>query len=306
MRVRAKNASHLYWVVPPACPGTFQSDIAEAGLAEDDYFMAAVSTVYRDSAGNRPVDTGLGFIYMSSLLAMARRTPSLSMVVPALNEEVLLEEFIRKSMRDLAAAVHEFEIVLVDDGSTDRTLEIARRLAKEFSELRVLSLGETRGTGLNYIAGFQAASKEWIFSNTVDSFFDTCDLPQILLHLRGADVVSGYRTDLKANSVYQKCLSLGNYYLIRLLFRMPFKAYQTLQFHRREFLQGIPLEARSSFLSPELLFKARRAGKTIKEVPVVFHPRVKGVAKGGKPVHVWRTFQDILRLWFRWIVLRKI
>lgn len=235
-----------------------------------------------------------------------RESFSLSMVVPAFNEELLIEDFVRKSAADLKHVTSDFEIVLVDDGSTDHTLEIARRLSEEIAELKIIALDSNRGTGASIIPAYRAASKEIIFNNTVDAFFDTEDLPRLIPHLSGADVLSGYRNDLRANSLYQKLLTVGNYVLIRLLFRMPLRAYQTLQFHRRDFLRRLEVEARSSFLSPELLYKARRAGMNIKEVPITFHARKKGKAKGGKPKHVWRTFRDIFRLWFRWIILGKI
>jgi glycosyltransferase involved in cell wall biosynthesis len=231
---------------------------------------------------------------------------SLSMVVPAFNEEQILDGFLRKSAVDLAAVSGDWEIVLVDDGSTDQTLEIARRVSREIPQVRVIPLGRNLGTGANFVPAFLNATKQIVFNNTVDAFFDTSELPHLLPFLDQADVVSGYRTDLKANNPYQKLLTLGNYVLIRFLFDMPLKAYQTLQFHRREFFHQIEMEARSSFLSPELLYKAKRLGKTIVEVPITFHPRRGGVAKGGRLIHVIRSVREILRFWFRWRVRRRI
>ena len=229
---------------------------------------------------------------------------SLSMVVPALNEEELLEEFIHKSVRDMSAVSDDFEIVLVDDGSTDRTLEIAHELAKGIPQLKIVDLGRNLGNGANVMVGFRHATKEIVFNNTVDAFFNTEDLAQILPHLDRFDSVSGYRSDLSANSLYGKILTLGNLTLIRLLFPLKLKAYQTVQFHRRSLFDDIEIEARSSFVSPELLIKAHATGRTIGEVQVVFHPRTKGTAKGGGLKHVVRTFRDIFRLWWKWVVLR--
>jgi len=235
------------------------------------------------------------------------KTPySLSMAVPAYNEEVLVEGFLRKSAADLAAVANDWEIVLVDDGSTDRTLEIAERVAREIPQVKVIPLARNLGTGASVIPAFLNATKQIVFNNTVDAFFDTSELPRLVSHLEEADVVSGYRTDLKANNPYQKLLTFGNYFLIRLLFNMPLKAYQTLQFHRREFFHEIEIESRSSFLSPELLYKAKRLGKRVLEVPITFHPRKAGVAKGGKLKHVFRSVTEILRFFFRWRVLGRI
>lgn len=234
------------------------------------------------------------------------KPPSLSLVATAFNEKELVETFLRKSARDLAAVTDDWEIVLVNDGSTDGTLEIAQRVAREIPQLRVLDLGRNLGTGSCYIPGFYAARKEIVFNNTVDAFFDTGELPRILPLLREYDCLSGYRSDLKANNLYQKLLTLVNYSLIRILFGMPLKAFQTLQFHRRAFFDQIEMEARSSFLSPELLYKAQRLGKRIGEVMITFHARKAGTAKGGKLKHVARSLKDILGFWVRWRVLRRV
>lgn len=231
---------------------------------------------------------------------------SLSMLVAAYNEEELLESFIRKSMSDLARVTNDFEIVLVNDGSTDNTLKIARGLAAEFSNLRLINLDRNLGTGKSILPAFASASKEIVFMNTVDAFFNTEDLPLLLGYLDNYDVVSGYRSDLSANSVYQKILTLGNYALIRLLFRLRLKAYQTVQFHRKSFLDSISIEATSSFISPELLLKAHKAGKSIKEVKIKYYPRVAGKAKGGNIKSILRTFKDILKFLWLWVILKRM
>jgi glycosyltransferase involved in cell wall biosynthesis len=230
---------------------------------------------------------------------------SLSMVVPALNEEELVDEFFEKSIRDLSAVVEDWEIVFVDDGSTDRTLELANAWAAKYPQIRVVSLGRNLGNGANVEVGFQHASKEVVFNNTVDAFFNTEDLTWILPHLDHYDSISGCRSDLSANNLYQKILTLGNLTLIRTLFPLKLRAYQTVQFHRRSLFEQIRIEGRSSFVSPELLIKAHYLGYSIGEVEVTFHPRLKGTAKGGGIKHIARTFRDIFTFWFKWVVLKQ-
>lgn len=229
---------------------------------------------------------------------------SLSMVVPALNEEELVDEFLEKSVRDLSAVTEDWEIVFVDDGSTDRTLDYATAWAQRYDQIKIVSLGRNLGNGANVEVGFHHATKEVVFNNTVDAFFNTEDLEWVIPYLDQYDSISGHRSDLSANNFYQKALTLGNLTLIRLLFPLKLKAYQTVQFHRRSFLQQIKIEGRSSFVSPELLIKAHYLGYSIGEVEVKFHPRLKGTAKGGGPRHIYRTFRDLLRFWFKWVVLK--
>lgn len=229
---------------------------------------------------------------------------SLSMVVPAFNEEELVEEFLEKSVRDLAAVSDDWEIVLVDDGSTDRTLELAQKFAESHPQVQIVHLEKNLGNGANVEVGFRHATKDVVFNNTVDAFFNTEDLKWILPYLERYDSLSGCRTDLSANNMYQKILTLGNLTLIRTLFPVKLKAYQTVQFHRRELFDQIRIEGRSSFVSPELLIKAHYLGYSIGEVEVVFHPRLKGTAKGGGLKHVLRTMRDVFRFWFKWVVLK--
>lgn len=230
---------------------------------------------------------------------------SLSMVVPALNEEELVDEFLEKSVRDLQAVTEDWEIVFVDDGSTDRTKEFAEAWIEKYPQIQVVSLGRNLGNGANVEVGFRHATKEVVFNNTVDMFFNTEDLAWIVPYLEQYDSISGYRSDLTANNLYQKILTLGNLTLIKTLFPLKLKAYQTVQFHRRSLFEQIEIEGRSSFVSPELLIKAHYLGYSIGEVEVKFHPRTKGTAKGGGLKHVLRTFRDMIRFWFRWVVLKK-
>lgn len=230
---------------------------------------------------------------------------SLSMVVPALNEEELVDEFMEKSIRDMSAVTDDWEIVFVDDGSTDKTLEYAQNWAEKYEQIKVVTLGRNLGNGANVEVGFQHATKEVVFNNTVDAFFNTEDLAWIVPYLDQYDSISGYRSDLSANNIYQKILTLGNLTLIRTLFPLKLKAYQTVQFHRRSLFEQIEIEGRSSFVSPELLIKAHYLGYSIGEVEVKFHPRLKGTAKGGGLKHVTRTFRDMIRFWFRWVVQKR-
>ena len=227
------------------------------------------------------------------------------MVVAVFNEEALLNEFIDKSLRDLARVSDDFEIVLVDDGSTDRSRSMEEALAEKHPQIKLVKLEKNGGLGNAYAVGFKTATKSIVFNNTVDSFFDSGELPKLLPYLEKADVLSCYRTNTKSNNPYQKLLTIGNYYLLRLLFPVKLKAYQTLQFYHRDFYQATEVESRSTFIAPEQLMKAIAMGKTVIEVPIVYHPRKKGEAKGGRIRFVLQTLRDVFKFWFRWVVLRR-
>src|ERR1017187_1017174 len=112
------------------------------------------------------------------------------MVVPAFNEEVLVEEFIEKSKKDLSKVADDWEIIFVNDGSTDRTSEIAHQMARRIPQVKVIDLPENIGNGANVEVGFNNATKDIVFNNTVDAFFNTEDLEWILPHLDRYDSIS--------------------------------------------------------------------------------------------------------------------
>ena len=225
---------------------------------------------------------------------------SLSLVAPVFNEEILLENFIKKTIIDLEKVTDDYEIILVDDGSTDSSIKIANRLQQANNKIRVIKLEKNSGVGVATKIGLKSAKKEVIFNNTVDSFFETEELPRFLKHLETYSVVSGYRTNLASNNLYGKILTLGNYYLIRILFPVKLKAYQTVQFFKKPALDKINIESTTTFVAPELLIKASQLGYEIKEIGTEYRKRLGGKGKCGKLKHVFRSFRDIISFWLKW------
>jgi glycosyltransferase involved in cell wall biosynthesis len=216
-----------------------------------------------------------------------------------------LEKFVFKSLDDLKKVSDDFEIILVNDGSTDKTLEISQGLCDSNSNLRLITLEKNSGVGIATKIGLKAASKEIIFNNTVDAFFNTKELPRFLESLNEFDVISGYRTNLRSNNWYGKALTVVNYYLIRVLFNPKLKAYQTVQFFKKEVLDKIEIESTSTFIAPELLIKANLLGYKIKELPTEYQKRLAGKGKCGTPKNIFRTIGNILKFWFLWRVLKR-
>ena len=230
---------------------------------------------------------------------------SLTLVVPVLNEEILLQSFMEKTERDLDEAGLDWELFMVDDGSTDASLEIMRKFAEGRPRVTVIDLGGNHGPGANLYQAYAMASKDVVAYATVDGFYDTALLGSLLVHFEEHDVVSAYRTDLSSHPGFRKIQTMINVYLQRAMFPYEFKAVHTLQIHRRDFLQSVGLQAKTPFLCSEMLYKATEAGFSIKEVGIPYLPRHAGKATGGNPKLIYRTMYEIFTYWFRWFVLRQ-
>ena len=240
------------------------------------------------------------------------------MLAWAYNEEALMDSFLQRALAALEASVSDYELILVDDGSTDRTNEIAQAHAKRNPHLRVITNERNMNIGVSFKRALAAAQKEFVFWQTVDWSYDLTHLRIFLELLKHFDVVVGvrpvpirllsyvpvirsiYRVRTRSDSFRKAIISLGNYYMIRILYRMEFHDFQNIHFYRTALLQGFPLEGESSFLAPEMMARALASGCRFLEVPIPFIPRTAGEAKGTKLGSIVRSVKDIWGNWLRW------
>jgi glycosyltransferase involved in cell wall biosynthesis len=256
---------------------------------------------------------------------------SVSLVSWAYNEQELIEDFVRRADALLASCVEDYEIVVVDDGSMDRTPDILARLAAEMPLLRVITNETNRNVGYSSRRAVAEAKKEFLFWQTVDWAYDITMLRQYLEMLKRHDVVAGVRRapvqvrlgvfkplalglkllgmrhlTRRSDTVPKALVSVINYGLIRLLFGFPFSDYQNVVIYPSRLVQSIRVEADSSFANPEMLYKAYWKGASIVEVPINFITRQAGTAKGTRFKAIRNSLLDILRFWISWCVLGRL
>jgi glycosyltransferase involved in cell wall biosynthesis len=188
--------------------------------------------------------------------------------------------------------------VLVDDGSTDDTPRLAAQMAAEMPALRVITNPVNLGAGTSLLIGMWSASGSVIVHDSMDYPFDLADLREVLPLFPRHDVVVIVRRDRSAHSTYRKLTSVVHYWLVRLLFRVPFRDMNFVQAYRRDVVRALRVRARSpAFVTPELLIRARDHGFSIAEVTAVFHPRKRGQASYGKPRDILWALADMISLW---------
>jgi glycosyltransferase involved in cell wall biosynthesis len=237
---------------------------------------------------------------------------SLTMLGWALNEEESIGEYVERAEQCLSELTDDYELILIDDCSTDGTWDIAKACQQSRPWLRLYRNERNRGPGYNTKRGIGLARKDYLFWQTVDWAYDIRALMASLGLLAKYEVLQGVRlapvspTGLfaqRSDHFGKAVVSVMNYLLIRFLFRLPLRDYQNVTVYPRPLIQSVELETESAFTNPECLLKVWWKGVTIKEVPVPFIKRQKGIAKGTRFAAVLAAVRDVLYWWFRWIVL---
>lgn len=249
------------------------------------------------------------------LLPDTRRVPfGLSMLGWALNEEESIEGYVDRAGALLAALTDDYELILIDDGSTDRTWEIVTRCKRTRPWLKPSKNDRNRGSGYNTKRAISLATKDYVFWQTVDWAYDIRYLAAALNELSSVDVLQGVRVDTtsargmvreRSDTAYKGLVSVVNYRLIRTLFGLPLDDYQNVTVYPRRLIQSVALETESAFTNPECLLKAWWRGATFKQVPVPFVKRQRGKGTGTRPKAILAAIGDILYWWTRWVVLNR-
>ena len=247
--------------------------------------------------------------------ALKKFDRSVSLLCWAYNEQDSIMEFLARASRLLDESVRDYEIILIDDGSCDKTARYAYYFNRDHphSRLKYFRNGRNLNVGLSCRKAIQKASKEFLFWQTVDWAYDISNLREYLELLKTYDIVQGMRPGgfhvahilKRSDSIGKAVISLVNYWLIRLFYRVSLHDFQNVTFYPTKWAQSIDYEATTSFVNPERLIKSHWAGKTIKEVPIGFMPRRRGKAKGTRLGFVVRSMREVFKFWVKWVVLKR-
>ncbi len=222
---------------------------------------------------------------------------SISVFFPALNEEGSVEKLTRDLLDILRPVFERGEVIIVDDGSTDQTGEIADRLARENDGwVRVIHHKASKGYGNALKAGFEAARYDLVFFTDGDYQFDVRDLSRALPLIDQYDIVVGYRHN-RQDPRHRLVLSRGYNLLIRLLLGVKLRDIDcSFKLFRRAAIDKIKIESGGYFVDTEIMARGVEQGFSIKEIPVRHLPRTSGVSKI-KMKHIYTTLQEIALLW---------
>ena len=226
----------------------------------------------------------------------AIRLQSLTVFFPAYDEEEIIEKTVLDASRIVPGLAQDYEIIVVDDGSTDRTAEIVERIAAQDRRVRVVRHGRNRGYGAALRTGFANARLEHVFLSDADGQFDLSELAGCLGLLARAPVVIGYRIG-RSDPPHRFFIAWTYRFIIRLVFGLRARDIDcAFKLFEREVLSGLALESDGAFISSELLIKLKRRGVPFVEYGVHHYPRTTGHSKGAGVAVILKTIRDIVRL----------
>ncbi len=228
---------------------------------------------------------------------------SLSVFFPAYNDEGSITELVEKAFALLPQFTADYEVIVVNDGSSDGTAALLDELARTRPRLRVVHHPRNRGYGGALRSGFEHAAKDLVFYTDGDGQYDVNELAKLIpLMTEQVDVVNGYK--IKRSDARRRIVLGGVYkFLARLLFGLPIRDVDCdFRLMRREMIQSIQLTSTSGVVCTEMVYKLRRAGCRFTETPVHHYPRLHGQSQFFTLRRVAKTGYDFFRLWLKLVV----
>lgn len=228
-----------------------------------------------------------------------------SILIPAYNEEELLEEAVREVHGAASEVLDAFELIIVNDGSADRTGEIMERLAAGEDGIRGFHHERNRGMGGGIVTAASHASYEYAVVSPVDSPLSARQLAVFMAAAAPDAVVIGCRPRRLGYSGLQQLGSRVYHDLACFLLRLPLRDINWIHLYPTRLFDDLDIEFSGIVYLGEVLAKARDLGYRLVEVDSPMTARIKGVATISKPGAIWRTFWDLWRLWWRLTTRRR-
>jgi glycosyltransferase involved in cell wall biosynthesis len=229
---------------------------------------------------------------------MAR--PSLSLFLPAWNEEDYVERAVTRAMKVLQRLSDDWEIIVVNDASTDKTREIVERLAQKHRQLRVINHPKNLKLGGSIKSGLAASTKDIVIYSDIDLPFDLDEIERALhlLEYLEADMICAFRFDRTSEGPKRIAYSYVYNTLIRTLFGTAIKDINfSFKVMHRRVLESIELKAEGSFVDAELVVKAIRRGFRVFQMGVDYFPRSRGISTLSSPSVIAKILKELVELY---------
>ena len=228
-----------------------------------------------------------------------KKKNSISLMFPLYKDKSTTDYMIRKSSTVLKKLKRKYEIVIVDDGCPEKSGELAKKVAKKFSNIKVFFHKKNLGYGAALKTGLEKCKNDWIFMIDGDAEYDVDDLFRLIKLTSKYDLIITYRYK-KKYTTYRIIISWVYNAILRLIFNIKFKDISTgSRLVSRKLIRHIKLKSNSPFVGAELAIKAKLAGYKVGEIGIHTFPRTFGTGASVSLKNILLTLKDMILLFMR-------
>lgn len=225
-------------------------------------------------------------------------TERLSLVLPAYNEEANLPAVVSEALSVLPTYFNDFEVIVVNDGSRDRTAEVARELGAQDARVKLVDLRQNQGYGGALRSGFAASTGDLVMFMDADRQFAISDISRLVPFIHSHDIVAGFRME-RSDRLHRRVFAETFNVSIRILFGVHMRDIDcAFKIFDGAMLRSINLTSSGALINTEIMAKARRQGARVQQVGVQHFPRTAGASTGGNPRVILKAMRDTPRLWW--------
>jgi|SRR5580765_2936264 len=238
--------------------------------------------------------------------APAGKPAGLSVFFPAYNDSGTIASMVIRAVQTASALTPDYEVIVVNDGSSDATPAIIDELARTYPHVRAVHHPRNRGYGGALQTGFRSATKDLIFYTDGDAQYDPSELAVLWERLSAdADMVNGYKIS-RSDPLHRIVIGRIYHHIVKTLFGLTVRDVDCdFRLMRRTIFERINLEKNSGVICLEMMKKITDAGFRIAEVPVHHYHRAFGKSQFFNFRRIAKTALDVLRLWFALVILRQ-
>jgi len=237
---------------------------------------------------------------------MKKKNLPLTIFYPVYNDWGTIASMVAEAIITAEKITDNYEIILVDDGSREKTKDILRLLESTFPQVKVITHTQNRGYGGALKSGFEHAAKEFIFYTDGDAQYDVRELAKLTEAMNeNVDVVNGWKIK-RHDPVYRIWIGKFYQYISKVLFSLPIKDVDCdFRLMRKSIFNDIHLVSDSGTICVEMIHKLGRNGVRFTQVPVTHYFRSSGKSEFFNLKRLLRVARDYTKLWFRLVILKE-
>ncbi len=229
--------------------------------------------------------------------------PGISVFFPAYNDAGTIASMVLAALHTCARLTDDYEVIVVNDGSTDYTAEVLSDIAARYERLRIITHTQNRGYGGALRTGFKSATKELVFYTDGDAQYDAHELAMLLPAMRPeVDIVQGYKI-ARHDPLFRIVIGKVYHWMVRFAFGLHVRDTDCdFRLIRKSALERIDLRSSTGSITVELVKKLQESGAIFAEVPVRHYHRAYGRSQFFNFTRLWETAQQLSRLWINLVL----